>query len=275
MERVDQPQQPVSERGIALHQPRQLAQVNILVLHQLQNFYLKEPVGGHFPVLYQHRPAKIVPLKERKALRAGLPVLFLRLDLLRDQRNGGAAQPLQLLLPLPGAHRHKIELDIVGDLNQRHKLWFPDKVIQRQAETRGLQLAARCKQARRWLQGLQYLQDCHTGWKNIHQSLGQRFRGAVYKGRQPTRKPFKPEHHGIVEHRAGGQVAVSAEGGLWTVPEEQFVSMHPAPQIQNRLTRHIPQAARCLGQCSVERPGRYNLCSHANLPIRLSAARTL
>ena len=68
------------------------------------------------------------------------------------------------------------------------------------------------------------------------------------KAGNPPVKLFQPEDHGIVEHGAGGQVAVSAKDRLGPVPEKQFVAMHPAAQIQDRLARHIAQPVRKLGR---------------------------
>ena len=90
------------------------------------------------------------------------------------------------------------------------------------------------------------------GGRTSTRLLGQRFLGAVHKGRQSTRKLLQPEDHRIVKHGARGQIAIPVKAALRTASEEQFVAMHPAAQIQNRLTRHIAQPARKIGVADSE-----------------------
>ena len=99
--------------------------------------------------------------------------------------------------------------------------------------------------------------------QHLHPLLGQRIHRAVHKGRQPVRQLLQPKDHRIIQHCAGGQVAVRTRSRLAPVPEEQLIAMHPAMQIQNRLPRHRAQIRILLRICS----------SRTMLPWRASPSR--
>ena len=111
--RVDEPQQPVSQRRVAHHQLAQLPDIDGIVVQFAHNFKVKEPVGGHLALLYQHRLADIATLKERKASLAGLFVVVLCFHLLRDHRDGVALQTPQMF-PFRCAELVEIHADVVA-----------------------------------------------------------------------------------------------------------------------------------------------------------------
>ena len=62
--RVDQPQQPVGERGVALEQQGELGNIEFVAAQMLHDLDVGEPVSGDIAVLKQRGTAEIVALKE-------------------------------------------------------------------------------------------------------------------------------------------------------------------------------------------------------------------
>ena len=97
--------------------------------------------------------------------------------------------------------------------------------------------------------------------------VGQRLAGAIHKGRQSPGQLFQPEENGIVEHGAGGGIAISAKSSLRSRPEEQFIAMNPATQVHDRLARQVTKHARKLGKYTLLIGFPESLRCHCHHPI--------
>jgi len=83
----------------------------------------------------------------------------------------------------------------------------------------------------------------------MHQVPGERLQGAIHKRRHATGQLFNPKQDGVVQHGAGSQVAIAAEGRFRASPKQQFVTMHLTAQVQDRLARHVAQSIGQLQRC--------------------------
>ena len=240
--RIGQAQQPVGHRSVALHHPAGFMHVNVVALKQFQKLEVTHPVGGNLPVVHQHRAAEVIALKEREAFCPGLLVLLLRFHLFCQHGDRPATQTLEEPEPFLRPGQPEVHFDVVGQLHQRIEFPLPHKIIQRQAVARRLQPPAGGNQIRSRLHGLKDLKNCHVLGQNSYKLLGQRIQSAIHKGRQAASEFLQPKHHSVVEDGHGRLVAISSKGQLRSGPEEQFVPMHPAVQIQNWLARYVSKS---------------------------------
>lgn len=203
-----------------------------------------EAIGGDIAVFEKDGAAEVVSLNEREALYAGLLVLFAGFDLLGDEGDGVLTEALQQPFPLQGTGLEEVDFDIVGEGDKRRELRFPDKVVEGKAKAGDFELAAGFDHSGSGLDIFEDFEDGHAGWQDVDEGIGERFAGAVDEGGYAAGEILDAEEDGVVEHGAGGHVAIAGEAGLDAVSVEQFVAVEAAAEIEDGLTGNIAKPFR-------------------------------
>ena len=94
---------------------------------------VEEPVGRNLVLLEQDRVAEVVPLKQRKALRASLAIVLLRVYPLGNQHIRGEVHLLQIFAFF-GIEPGEIYPDVVGQFHYGVQLCLLVEIVNRNPE---------------------------------------------------------------------------------------------------------------------------------------------
>jgi len=203
-------------------------------------------VGGDAALAEQCGAAEVVSLEESKAFGASFLELLLGLDFFSEELNGFALKAVEKVSADFGAGQQEINLDVIGELDERHETRLPDKVIQRETEAPGLEAVAGSEKLGGRLNGFEDLEDCEMWRQKLDESAREGFKGAVDEGGKAIGEGFEAEDDGIVEHGPCGEFAVAAEDGVWSATEKQLVGVEPAGRIEDGLAGDVAQGLVCV-----------------------------